>query len=198
MKKVLVGNFAFGQWAYESPSQKKEISTTFVVPFSGMNIIMSITGISPLANIPSPFSLRLGHTQGKTIINRFLRPSCRFATLKASFQIFGRGMRTHACAGTRWAITTGKQKNRTPFGVLFFWWPVRESNPCFQRERLASWPLDQRAVSWRLGYYSIRILFCQVLFERFFVFLKIFCKYIQAMFVHEFGPSSCQNCHFVL
>lgn len=44
----------------------------------------------------TPFSLRLGHTQGKTIINRFLRPSCRFATLKASFQIFAWGMRTHA------------------------------------------------------------------------------------------------------
>lgn len=44
----------------------------------------------------TPFSLRLGHTRGKTIINRFHRPSCRFATLKASFQIFGRGMRTHA------------------------------------------------------------------------------------------------------
>ena len=28
----------------------------------------------------STVSLRLGHTRGKTIINRFLRPSCRFAT----------------------------------------------------------------------------------------------------------------------
>ena len=30
--------------------------------------------------VMTPVSLRLGHTRGKTILNCFLRPSCRFAT----------------------------------------------------------------------------------------------------------------------
>ena len=62
-------------------------------------------------NIPTPFSLRLGHTQGKTIINRFLRPSCRFATLKASFQIFGWGMRTHSAQRCVDSDASPKQKD---------------------------------------------------------------------------------------
>ena len=82
---------------------------------------LSYTGISSQMNIPTPFSLRLGHTQGKTIINRFLRPSCRFATLKASFQIFGWGMRTHSAsaqAHSAVSIPTNQQKNTTRIWVV--------------------------------------------------------------------------------
>ena len=32
------------------------------------------------------FSLRLGHLRGKTIINRFFRPSGRYATAKAKYE----------------------------------------------------------------------------------------------------------------
>ena len=35
------------------------------------------------------FSLRLGHTRGKTILNRFLTRSCRFATPKRNLRGFG-------------------------------------------------------------------------------------------------------------
>ena len=28
------------------------------------------------------------------------------------------------------------------------WWPLGESNPCYHRERVVSWPLDQGAIKW--------------------------------------------------
>ena len=39
-----------------------------------------------------------------------------------------------------------KQKKTRKSRLFCFWWPIRESNPSFQRERLASWPLDQWAI----------------------------------------------------
>ena len=63
------------------------------------------------------------------------------------------------------------RKHRSSASVLSYWWPVRESNPCFQRERLASWPLDQRAIISRLVYYTTMKSKMQYLFSKKFRFI---------------------------
>ena len=82
------------------------------------SISKSNTGISSKMNIPSPCDWR------------------------ASSSIFGWGMRTHATyvAGFEaYGSPNPKNEKSTPKGVLFrVWWPVRESNPCYSRERAVS------------------------------------------------------------
>ena len=71
------------------------------------------------------------------------------------------------CLHTRFLIWIIEIKNKPEHivcdeivRICFYWWPVRESNPCSQRERLVSWPLDQRAIVWCLNiiaYFNVNV-----------------------------------------
>ena len=67
-----------------------------------------------------------------------------------------------------------QRMKKAPHSRCFIlWWPIRESNPSFQRERLASWPLDQWAIALRLNSISQRKLNC----NPFFYILVPFCVF---------------------
>ena len=89
---------------------------------------------------------------------------CSFGTLGSCAERISKKKKEHYCA---------------PFS---FWWPVRESNPCFQRERLASWPLDQRAV-----FFTAWLLY-HIKNKNAIDFSKIFENFFENDFLPTFKP----------
>ena len=99
--------------------------------------------------------------------------------LWASSRRLARKMRTRIQSAKRFGrederIGHQRMKKAPHSRCFILWWPIRESNPSFQRERLASWPLDQWAIALCLNIIPQRAAHCKC----FFNFLALFVRFL--------------------